>query len=78
MTDLRKLEALQALHAELVAVRQHRFEGLQVLETLLEEQTDAFRALIAKPARDTKDREALGKGKRSHFLPESDRQWTQE
>ena len=43
MSDLRALEALQALHGELVAVRQHRFEGLQTLEQLLEAQTEAFK-----------------------------------
>ncbi|KAL2017025.1 hypothetical protein VTK56DRAFT_2669 [Thermocarpiscus australiensis] len=63
MSDLRALEALQALHAELLAVRQHRYEGLQALEQLLEAQTDAFKKLIDKPPRNSAHRKALGTGK---------------
>jgi nuclear pore complex protein Nup205 len=62
MSELRALEALQALHAELVAVRQHRYEGLQVLEQLLDAQTDAFEKLIDKPPRNSANRSALGTG----------------
>jgi nuclear pore complex protein Nup205 len=60
MSELRALEALQALHAELVAVRQHRYEGLPLLEQLLDAQTDAFKKLTDKPGRNTANRQSLG------------------
>ncbi|EAQ91321.1 hypothetical protein CHGG_03256 [Chaetomium globosum CBS 148.51] len=63
MSELRALEALQALHGELVAVRQHRYEGLQTLEQLLDAQTDAFKKLIDKPPRNSTHRATLGTGK---------------
>lgn len=63
MSELRPLETLQALHGELVAVRQHRFEGLQVLEQLLDAQTDAFQKLIDKPPRNSANRQSLGTGR---------------
>lgn len=66
MSDLRALEALQALHGELVAVRQHRFEGLQALEQLLEAHTEAFKKLIDKPPRNSANRASLATGK--HWL----------
>lgn len=62
MSELRALEALQALHGELVAVRQHRYEGLPVLEQLLEALTDAFKKLIDKPPRNSDHRASLGTG----------------
>lgn len=64
MSDMRALEALEALHGELVAVRQHRFEGLQALEQLLESQTEAFKKLIDKDPRNPANRQSLGTGKR--------------
>lgn len=63
MSELRALEALQALHGELVAVHQHRYEGLQALEELLDSQTDAFKKLLDKPPRNSANRAALGTGK---------------
>ncbi|KAK4135371.1 hypothetical protein BT67DRAFT_400836 [Trichocladium antarcticum] len=63
MSDMRALEALEALHGELVAVRQHRFEGLQALEQLLESQTEAFKKLIDKAPRNPANRQSLGTGK---------------
>ncbi|KAL1838365.1 hypothetical protein VTJ49DRAFT_2774 [Mycothermus thermophilus] len=63
MSELRPLEALQALHAELVAVRQHRYNNLPVLEQLLEAQTPAFQKLIDKPPRNSAHRAELGTGK---------------
>jgi len=62
MSELRALEARQALHGELVAVRQHRYEGLQALEELLDAQTDAFKKLLDKPPRNAANRAALGAG----------------
>ncbi|KAK3902052.1 nucleoporin Nup186/Nup192/Nup205 [Staphylotrichum tortipilum] len=63
MSDLRALEALQALHGELVAVRQHRYEGLQTLDQLLDAQTGTFKKLLDKPPRNSANRTALGTGK---------------
>ncbi len=63
MSDLRALEALQALHGELVAVRQHRYEGLQTLDQLLDAQSDTFKKLIDKPPRNSANRTALGTGR---------------
>ncbi|KAK4238936.1 nucleoporin Nup186/Nup192/Nup205 [Achaetomium macrosporum] len=63
MSELRALEALQALHAELVAVRQHRYEALPLLEQLLDAQTDAFQKLTDKPPRNSANRKSLGTGK---------------
>jgi nuclear pore complex protein Nup205 len=62
MSELRPLEALQALHAELVAVRQHRYDNIPVLEQLLEAQTPAFKKLIDKAPRNSAHRTELGKG----------------
>ena len=63
MSELRALEALQALHGELVAVRQHRYEGLQALEQLLDVQANAFKQLLDKPPRNAANRTALGTGR---------------
>jgi len=61
MSDLHALEALQALHGELLAVCQHRFEGLQTLELLLEENKKAFEKFLDKKSRNQQSREAVGK-----------------
>jgi nuclear pore complex protein Nup205 len=66
MSELRPLETLQALHGELVAVRQHRYEGLQTLEQLLDAQSESFSKLIDKPPRNSANRQALGTG-RDHW-----------
>lgn len=66
MSDLRALEALQALHGELVAVRQHRYEGLQALDQLLDAQSDTFKKLLDKPPRNSTHRTALGTGRDAH------------
>lgn len=63
MTDLRALEGLQALHGELVAVRQHRLDNLQTLEALLEAHTEAFKKLLDKPSRNSANRTSLGSNK---------------
>ncbi|KAK0732791.1 nucleoporin Nup186/Nup192/Nup205 [Apiosordaria backusii] len=59
MADFRVLEGLQALHSELVAVRQHRFDNLQVLEHLIEVHSEAFKALIDKPPRNSAHRNEI-------------------
>ncbi|KAK4192033.1 nucleoporin Nup186/Nup192/Nup205 [Podospora australis] len=61
MSDLRALEGLQALHSELVTVRQHRLEGLQTLEQLLEAHTEAFKKLLDKTPRNQTHRTSLSK-----------------
>ncbi|KAK4165342.1 nucleoporin Nup186/Nup192/Nup205 [Cladorrhinum sp. PSN259] len=63
MSELRPLEGLQALHAELVAVRQHRLDNLQTLEALLEAHTEAFQKLLDKPPRNSANRTSLGTNK---------------
>ncbi|KAK4143669.1 nucleoporin Nup186/Nup192/Nup205 [Dichotomopilus funicola] len=63
MSELRALEALQALHGELVAVRQHRYDGIPTFERLLEAQGNAFEKLIDKPPRNSAHRQTLGTGK---------------
>ncbi|KAK4443936.1 nucleoporin Nup186/Nup192/Nup205 [Podospora aff. communis PSN243] len=60
MSDLRPLESLQALHGELLAVCQHRFEGLQALEVLLEENKKAFKQFLDKKSRNQQSRTAIG------------------
>jgi hypothetical protein len=60
MSDLRPLESLQALHGELLAVCQHRFEGLQALEVLLEENKKAFRQFLDKKSRNQQSRTSVG------------------
>lgn len=68
MSDLRPLEALQALHGELLAVCQHRFEGLATLETLLAENQRAFRRFLDKKARNNDSRTKLVPGRLIHLL----------
>ncbi|KAK1831758.1 nucleoporin Nup186/Nup192/Nup205 [Podospora conica] len=62
-SDLRPLEALQALHGELLAVCQHRLEGLATLESLLAENQRAFRRFLDKKARNNDSRAKLKPGK---------------
>lgn len=63
MSDLRALEALQALHGELLAVIEHRFEDLQTLEQLLEENTNTFKRFLEKRSRNQTSRAATGTDK---------------
>jgi len=62
MSEMRTLESLQALHGELLAVCQHRYEGLQVLEQRLEENTNAFKKFLDKKPRNQASRASLGSG----------------
>lgn len=62
MTETSPLEALEALHRELVAVCEHRFESLHILEQELDAHTQAFRKLLDKPARSEKSRNAVKTG----------------
>lgn len=62
MTESSPLEALEALHRELVAVCEHRFETLHVLEQELDAHAQAFKKLLDKPARSEKSRNAVKTG----------------
>lgn len=65
MTETSPLEALEALHRELVAVCEHRFESLHILEQELDAHTQAFKKLLDKPARSEKSRNAVKTGKKN-------------
>ncbi|VBB86736.1 Putative protein of unknown function [Podospora comata] len=56
MAEFRVLEGLQALHSELVAVRQHRFDNISVLENLIELHSDNLKALVDKTPRNSTHR----------------------
>lgn len=62
MSDTNALEALQILHRDLVAVCEHRFESLQLLEQSLEAHTKEFEKLLARPARRKESRDAVQSG----------------
>jgi hypothetical protein len=62
MSELGALEGLQALHRELLAACEHRFENVEWLEQLLLAHSDAFKKLLDKPARDAKSRSAVQSG----------------
>ncbi|KAK0621490.1 nucleoporin Nup186/Nup192/Nup205 [Bombardia bombarda] len=63
MAELRPLEALRALHAELLAVSEHRYEDLQTLEQLIELNKGAFSKFLAKLSRNPTSRTALSSKK---------------
>ncbi|KAK4204380.1 nucleoporin Nup186/Nup192/Nup205 [Triangularia verruculosa] len=63
MAEFRVLEGLQALHSELVAARQHRFDNPQVLDHLVEVHSDNFKALLDKTPRNSAHRTELNSKK---------------
>jgi nuclear pore complex protein Nup205 len=63
MADVVSLESLRALHQDLIAVCERRFEKLQLLEQALQVHSEAFRNLLAKPNRNGKSRCAVETGK---------------
>lgn len=65
MTDRTPLDGLEALHRELVAVCEHRFESLHILEQELDAHAQAFKKLLDKPPRSNLSREVVKSG-RSH------------
>lgn len=62
MTETSPLDALEALHRELVAVCEHRFESLHILEQELNTHAQAFKKLLDKPARSEQSRNAVKTG----------------
>lgn len=69
MSDLSTLEALQALHRELVAVSEHRYDGLEALDAGLQDHALMFKKLIDKRPRKAESRKAveLGEHKTTSF-----------
>ncbi|PSR78098.1 nucleoporin Nup186/Nup192/Nup205 [Coniella lustricola] len=63
MTEINPLDALEALHRELVAVIEHRFESLHVLELQLDAHAQAFKKLLDKPAKNEGSRNTIKTGK---------------
>lgn len=62
MSETSPLEALEALHRELVAACEHRFETFHILEQELDAHAQAFRKLLDKPARSETSRNAVKTG----------------
>lgn len=62
MSETSPLESLEALHRELVAVCEHRFESLHILEQELDAHAQAFRKLLDKPARSETSRNVVKTG----------------
>jgi nuclear pore complex protein Nup205 len=58
-----QLETVQALHHELVSLRQHRLDNLPAVDELLEGQRAAFRNFLDKKARDAVSRKAVSSGR---------------
>lgn len=61
MSDL-SLEALQAIHRDLVAVSEHRLDNIQALGEALESNAGQFEKLLDKTARSAASREAVNSG----------------
>lgn len=62
MSETSPLEALEALHRELVAVCEHRFETFHILEQELDAHAQAFQKLLDKPVRSETSRNAVKSG----------------
>ncbi|TPX09838.1 uncharacterized protein E0L32_009029 [Thyridium curvatum] len=63
MAEANALEALQALHTNLVALAEHRIIDLEILRQLLDLQGPSFKDLLDKPARRKESRDAVQSGK---------------
>ncbi|KAK7737793.1 hypothetical protein SLS53_006413 [Cytospora paraplurivora] len=63
MAEVTPLDALEALHRELVAVCEHRFETLHILELQLDAHAQAFKKLLDKKPRSNASRDAIKTGK---------------
>lgn len=62
MAEANALEALQALHTNLVALAEHRIIDLEILRQLLDLQGPSFQDLLDKPARRKESRDAVQSG----------------
>ncbi|RKF65646.1 Nucleoporin NUP192 [Golovinomyces cichoracearum] len=62
MTDLSCLEGLQALHADLMALSEHRLSSIERLGAQLDRYMDDFRNLLDKKARNDSSRKRLVTG----------------
>ncbi|CAK7265473.1 hypothetical protein SEPCBS57363_001601 [Sporothrix epigloea] len=63
MADISTLEALQALHRELVALTEHRYDSLEALDIGLQSHATAFQNLIDKKPRKAESRQVVESGK---------------
>lgn len=62
MSEINPLEALKALHRDLVAACERRNESLHILEQALDAHAQAFRKLLDKPPRSNKSRDVVKSG----------------
>ena len=62
MAEVTALDALEALHRELVAVCEHRFESLHILELQLDAHKQAFKKLLDKNPRNNASRDVVKSG----------------
>ncbi|EPE10353.1 nuclear pore complex subunit [Ophiostoma piceae UAMH 11346] len=63
MSDPSTLEDLQALHRELVAVSEHRYDNLEALDISLQDHAAQFQKLLDKRPRKAESRKAVESGK---------------
>ena len=69
MSDPSTLEDLQALHRELVAVSEHRYDNLEALDAALQDHAVQFQKLLDKRPRKAESRTAVESGE--HNFPAS-------
>lgn len=67
MAEVTPLDALEALHRELVAVCEHRFESLHILELQLDAHAQAFKKLLDKKPRSNASRDVVKTGPLASF-----------
>jgi nuclear pore complex protein Nup205 len=73
MAEVTALDGLQALHRELVAACEHRFESLHLLEQELDAHAEAFKKLLDKRPRSNASRDAVKTGSSSMNEPRTAR-----